>query len=343
MEQCRYDEMALGSHAPFEDVIAVLMGTVRTAPAPPGHNAALSLASRALLRFKDDPRLPDAVFPLLRQFRKMHEDRRQASALRDSRPSQYYAAAIQSVTQSRFYTPGEGPVWSRLQAEFEDDTNPWSASVLWAMADERLPHKAVRPLVDRTLADSSHPAFASALRVCRIVFEKPDAKERLLNIALDSHVTESKRLLARDLYESCTANPHLKLEVKFAPYDQHSIAPPLESVKVTNVSSQPLTLPTSKLEDLVIVRMVVDEKTEYTNSIPRSVFASVSRRTLNPGETVEVKNIEWWRGLDVPSNLKGKSAMVTVAFATPGICEIPAKIDTLYPLNWSQVAPRLQR
>ena len=330
--------MAMTEDAPLDDVAAVLSQAVIFEQDQTGAEV-YHAATRALSRFVSDPRLPELLLPILPMMRE------RAANAPPAKEEYYllqscYGIAFHVLTRTPAYTTGRRDTRSKLVHEFQAEGNPWQSTVLAMLAIPDYPQLDLQPLVEKALSDINHPAFESALEACRKVFPKHDAAKRLQALARRTDIPFDKALRVRDNYEICLANPFVKVVVQRGRSDG-ALASPLESVRITNTSPQALRLPSANGEDLVIARMIVNDHTEYTSRM----LHTNAGLTLAPGESVEFKDVAWWKNLVVPEHIGAERVRITFVFATPGVWEVPARDSDLQTLgyNWSQIAPRLKR
>lgn len=307
---CRYDAMAM-KHAPFEDVMAVATGKVKG-----GQGASIDgidSAIQALSRFPQDKRL----FPVVKEI--IESLPRQDSDV--LRPGYRYQTCLETLSAAMKASNIRAECWTYVSDQVRDPKFPWSGEALsWLLRPYQFDMERLKPLVDFVLSEPDHPALNAAVIGYRQIVEKGEAGIKLRSIAADERYPKSTRDNAKQAMMQLFPNPFVSLKVVEGRSSDKQL-PPIKLAEITNIAPQAITFPVSSAVELLIVEV----KSEEGEICPmkRPPAKTNGQLRLEPGEKIEIKDVEWWQLVDWDRLPQSKHFVVSFGAASPGLWEIP--------------------
>jgi hypothetical protein len=193
----------------------------------------------------------------------------------------------------------------------------------------------MRHEVEAVLADPAHPGLGFAIEGCLEVIVKPQALQWLRAIATDPRYKDRDRKYAIATGEKILANPFLAVAVNYGTFfgrlgKGRLVAP--ETITITNISSQEISLAVATAEELLTAKIIDDDPSNAEQSFPLipekldpGVAALSGTLKLKPGEHLIVRDFPWWDHLEPYSMEPDYHYRVLIHARTPGLWEIPAK------------------
>lgn len=335
---CRYDILAMRT-APFEDVAALATGAITLPKDPHQWQDPETKAVEALERFVKSDRVIDTLKLVQERARVAELEARTSNAAKSedwnrSVHLRRYESALRILGGPTLYIPGSGEVWFHLEGQFRDKTNPWRSTVLqWLIDRPYNGGKVIHPLMESALADPAQEVLTTALRGLPKAYSTEDSGRLLRSAIANVNYPASARLAARNTYELTFANPFVALSVHPG-FTSVEKLEPLHAFTVTNISPQKLRLPCKDLRKLLIVRITLNDGQEFSSPAPSLTSLSPTDEiVLEPGQSLEAGEVKWWDLVKLPRPFPAEGFALSVAFATPGLWELPARDNGFFWLE----------
>lgn len=349
IHSCRYDILAMRT-APFEDVAALATGAISLPKDPHQWQDPETSAVEALERFVKSDRVIDTLKLVQERARVAELEASSGNAAKSedwnrSVHLRRYESALRILGSPMLYTPGDGEVWFHLEGQFRDKTNPWRSTVLrWLINQPYNGGKVIHPLMESVLADPGDEALIVALQGLPKAYTKQQSGSMLKAAIANVGYPAQARRAARDIFESSFANPFIALKLSsgfsspegrdpFGGFTSTESLQPFASFTVTNISPQRVRLPCKDLRQLLIIRIALSDGREYSSPAPGPSSSPADEVVLEPGQSIQAGEVRWWELVTLPRPFPDDHFSLSVAFATPGLWELPARDDSSFWLN----------
>lgn len=329
IHSCRYDILAMRT-APFDDVVALAAGAITLKKDPNQWQDPETAAVEALERFNTSEKVIEALKLVQERARVAELEARTSKTAKSedwnrSMHLRRYETALRILGSPMLYTPGNGEVWFHLEGQFRDKTNPWRSNVLqWLINRPYNGGKVIQPLMESALADPAPEVLTTALRGLPKAYSNEESGRKLRSAVANVNYPASARLAARNMYELTFANPFVALSVSSG-FTSIEKLEPLKTFTITNISPQRVRLPCKDLRALLIVRVTLANGQEFSSPRPSlTQMSPTDEVVLEPGESLQAGEVKWWELVKLPLPFPEDGFTLSVAFATPGLWELPA-------------------